>query len=189
MIISFSEALAKLKYSNFESQMQIIATNTFNEWYDTYYKDHLTDYPNAEHITQNFIKVAEGQPADPIYEGFVYYDINTNTIAGIITLNRDELAPYKSDAFVCINNVFVLPEYRNRGIAKKMVKFLMVHTLYTRPYLNQINLFCEKHLIDFYKSLGWTLLSETPQLNYWYEMVWSFNVQIKQMYCEQRYCI
>jgi GNAT superfamily N-acetyltransferase len=185
MIISFAEALAKLNYSEFETQIQNIATYTFNQWYDTYYKDHLSDYPNADYIADNFIKIANGLPADPIYEGFVYYDSHRNTIAGIITLNRDELAPYKSDMFVCINNVFVLPEYRGQGIAKKLIKFLMVRTLYTKTYLKQINLFCEKHLIDFYKSMGWTLISETPQFKYWYEMVWSFNIQNNHIYCEQ----
>lgn len=175
MILSFSDALVTLTHSKFTHQITNIAHLTFNQWFDTYYKDHPAEYPNAEHIADNFIKVAYGLHADNIHEGFVYIDMNTNTIAGIITLNRDDLAPIKSDMYMCINNVFVLPEYRGQGIAKLLVNFLMSRVKTSRAHIKQINLFCEKHLIPFYKSLGWQLLHDTPRLKYWYEMIWKFD--------------
>lgn len=177
MILSFSDALAKLSYTEFTKQISNIAYLTFYQWFDTYYKDHPMEYPNADHIANNFIKVAYGLDADNIYEGFLYFDNSTNTIAGIITLNRDELAIIKSDMNICINNVYVLPEYRGKGIAKDLVTFLMKRTKKTRNQIKQINLFCEKHLIPFYKSLGWELLHNPPipRFKYWYEMVWKFD--------------
>lgn len=176
MIISFSEALKILSSHNFIQQITNFAHLTFNQWFDTYYKNHTIEYPNAEHIADNFIKVAYGLYTDNIYEGYVYLDTTNDTIAGIITLNRDELASIKSDMFVSINNVFILPEYRGQGIAKALVVFLMDRTRKNRSYLGQINLFCEKHLISFYKSLGWKLANEPlPKLIYWYEMIWRFN--------------
>lgn len=177
MILSFSDALVKLNHSNFTYQITNIAYLTFNQWFDTYYKDYPKEYPNGDHIADNFIKVAYGLHADNIHDGFVYIDTSTNTIAGIITLNRDELAPSKSDMYMCINNVFVLPEYRGQGIAKLLVNFLMTRVKTSYSHLRQINLFCEKHLIPFYKSLGWDLLHNppTPRLKYWYEMVWKFD--------------
>lgn len=175
MIISFADALNKLTKHEFETQIKHIAKQTFDQWYETYYKDHYELYPNAEHIANNFMNVACGLKDDIIYDGFIYFNLSNNKIAGIITLNKDELAPCNNNMFICINNVFVLPEYRGQGIARKLVKFLMYWANRNYSHVNQINLFCEKHLIDFYKSLGWLLVDECPRLKYWYEMIWKFD--------------
>ena len=172
MITTFANALNILGYTEFNNQITKLAELNFNQWYDTYYNTHHVDYPNPEKIRDNFIKVANGNRGGSVLEGLVYIDNVCNKIIGTITLNLDDLAPEKNENNLCINNVYVLDSYRGKGIAKQLIKYMMTHITATRPHLKKINLFCEHHLIPFYKSLGWKLINNIPTLVYWYEMEW-----------------
>lgn len=169
MILSFANTLTLVGYESFSNQIKLLSSHNYNQWYETYYKTHPEEYPDPERIYNNFMKVANGYRGNNVLEGFVFLAPN-NIIAGTITLNLDDLAPEKSYSNLCINNVYVLPEYRGQGIAKKLINHMMSHVMETKSYLSRINLFCEIHLIPFYKSLGWSLVSSIPQLQYWYEM-------------------
>lgn len=182
MILSFSEALKYLGDDVFSEQVNMLAEQNFNQWYETYYKTHPADYPDPYRIYNNFMLVANGFAGNSVLEGFMYIDDSNGkkVIAGTITLNIDDLAVNKGAQNICINNVYVIPEYRNKGIAKQLIKYMMNHVKNNRPMLDKINLFCEEHLIDFYKSLGWKLFSNTPTLTYWYEMIWDLNNKLNK---------
>ena len=75
-----------------------------------------------------------------------------NIICGTSTLLIEQKLIHNMGKVGHIEDVFILPEYRNLGIGKKLIQFLIHKCQKLKCY--KISLYCEKHLTKFYKNCG-----------------------------------
>ena len=171
-IITSQEALKEIGLAAFASSIEYMCKETFNFWYESYYKDHTNLYPSWKTLFQIYMNIATGYSGGKYTHGFCA--IHNGTIIGYVSFNHADFNIYtdteKDDNALWMTDVFVWPEWRSKGIASKMVE----HAFRVAEEMNEpLHLACEKHLIGFYVKKGWKLL-HTPYTNltdHWTVMV------------------
>ena len=72
---------------------------------------------------------------------------HNNIICGTVTLLIEQKFIHNMGKVGHIEDVFILQNFRNMGIGKKLIKFL-IHKCH------KISLYCDTHLTEFYQKCG-----------------------------------
>lgn len=114
------------------------------------------------HDFENFIKLINTN-IDVVSFNLFINNLNPNRHIIIVYEKNDEIIgtgslliepklTYNISYLGHIENIFVDEKYRNMGIGKEIVNFLIDYAKKKLCY--RIDLACEDHLINYYKSLG-----------------------------------
>lgn len=92
----------------------------------------------------------------------IYFGFVDKVLVATISVVEENKPAYE-EYYATIEDVVVLPEYRNMGIAKEMIN----HYLHTRPKdVGKVRLMCNPELEEFYKSLGFEKVGIAMAISY-----------------------
>ena len=122
----------------------------WNEWQESLKKEfNISDF--SEYQLDNNITYFIG----------IYYDNNDNKnkkLVSSIALTTNDLGE-KTDFTPWLSYVYVLPEYRNKGIANKMIKWYL-ENIQIRP----LYLWCKHPLENFYNKFGFEIIENREDI-------------------------
>lgn len=167
-IISSSEAIKELGFDIFSEKLEFMCKSTFKLWYDSYYSLHQYKYPNWQTLYQIYLNIAFGHPNGNYAHGFVA--IEKDNMIGYISINHNDFNiygdPEKDNMIWWMTDVFVFPNWRNRGVASALINHVIE---FAKKNNQDLYLACEKELIQFYQNKGWKILNvpHTNLTNHW----------------------
>ena len=120
----------------------------WNEWTESLKKEfNISDF--SEYQLDNSI----------IYFIGIHYDENKNKkLVSSIAVTPNDLGE-KTDLTPWLSYVYVLPEYRNKGIANKMIKWYL-ENIQIRP----LYLWCKHPLENFYNKFGFEIIENREDI-------------------------
>jgi GNAT superfamily N-acetyltransferase len=142
-----------LQFKNCEEQLQDMISHAFiNIWAEDFASKNITTYIGVKQfILDNF--------KDKLNAFFVLFDDEGDFIS-TFAVDVENFAPF-------ISHIFVNPTLRNKGFGKKTIK-------YGEKYIKKLgfnasNLWCEEHLVPFYRKQGYVIeskirISETKEV-------------------------
>ena len=141
-VITTNEAIEKIGIERFSSDIAYMSKETYNLWYENYYSYNLDEFPNWQKLHEyNMNKCTN------IDSSFVI--VHDNHLIGYIIF--EELLT-NNNKELWMNDLFVWPEWRSKGIATMLIKHVID---ITKTMCKKIYLSCEKKLINFYLNKGW----------------------------------
>ena len=141
----------------FGKDIEYMCYETYNLWYENYYSKHLDKFPNWQTLYNTFIDISN------FIKRFDYFNcyvaIEDNHVIGFISLNFNDFTIYNNkkinDSSLWLTDLFVWKQYRNKGVAKLLVKY--VYQI-TQQMDIQLHLACNYDMINFYTNLGWKII-------------------------------
>jgi GNAT superfamily N-acetyltransferase len=142
-----------LQFKNCDEQLQDMISHAFiNIWAEDFASKNITTYIGVKQfILDNF--------KDKLNAFFVLFDDEGDFIS-TFAVDVENFAPF-------ISHIFVNPTLRNKGFGKKTIK-------YGEKYIKKLgfnasNLWCEEHLVPFYRKQGYVIeskirISETKEV-------------------------
>ena len=166
MIVEAHEAYLILGHDKYASDIKFMCQQTYNLWYDTYYKPQLDKYPNWTTLYDIYMNLAQGNSTYKYIKGFVA--IESNQIVGYCSMNYNNFitnsTSEKSENTLWLSDVYVWEEFRGKGISKQLIERVKNVALEMNE---KIYLACEDELIQFYGNKGWSLVNTSRLYNYW----------------------
>jgi GNAT superfamily N-acetyltransferase len=162
-IIPSSEAIKEVGFDLFIEKLEFMCKNTFNLWYDSYYSLHPDKYPNWRSLYQIYLNIAFNHPDGNYTHGFAA--IEKGNMIGYVSINHNDFNiygnPEKDNEIWWMTDVFVFPNWRNKGVASLLINYVIE---FAKENNQDLYLACEKELILFYKNKGWLPLN-VPHTN------------------------
>lgn len=131
--------------------ISILRQKSWDSAYRGIYNDDIIDnFDFSFHIKKDIEKIKK-----PNFR--VYFIIENNTKAGYLIFSKEEPTLYK-DFVLCLNSLYILPEFQRKGIGCKSIKLVKDYCK-----INCINKFynqCNAHnieAINFYTKIGGTI--------------------------------
>jgi GNAT superfamily N-acetyltransferase len=172
IILHAYDALKQLGYETYSKDIEYMCKQTYELWYETYYKPQKDKYPSWETLYDIYMKLANNIETHKYIHGFVA--IENNHIVGYCSMNYNDFIIKDSSKNIYtlwLSDVFVWPEYRSQGIAKNLIEIVKKTAI---EMGEQIYLACEDELIKFYENKEWKLIkSEKKLFNYWNMMTYN----------------
>lgn len=165
-ILTTEEAINEIGLTQFSSDIDIMSKETYNLWFTDYYSKHLEDFPSYKTLYEYHLDFAMNNKKSKFNENFVesFCIINEETkkLIGLINIIiNDGFDIYKEDEknkqSYWMTDLFIFPEYRNKGVGSLLINFAME---YSKSKLPNLHLACYENLIAFYEKKGWKILSK-----------------------------
>lgn len=186
IIVETHEAYLMLGHDKYSSDIKFMSQQTYNLWFDTYYKLQLDKYPNWEILYDIYMNLTLDKSTYK-YKGFVA--IESNQIVGYCGMSCDTSCDdfivnsttnsttnstihSQNNYTLWLSDVYVWEEYRRKGISKQLIE--KVKNV-AREMNEEIFLECEDDLIKFYSNQGWSLVNTSKLYNYWNIMKFKLN--------------
>ena len=176
IIVEAHEAYLMLGHDKYASYIKFMSQQTYNLWFDTYYKPQLDKYPTWEVLYNIYMNLAQGNSTYKYIKGFVAIESNQNV--GYCSMNYNNFITNstmnsQNNYTLWLSDVYVWEEFRGKCIAKSLIDKVKKITLEMKE---EIYLACEDELIKFYSNQGWSLVETYKLYNYWNIM--KFNSKI-----------
>ena len=170
-ILTTREAINEIGLTQFLSDIEIMSKETYDLWSKDYYLQNLKDFPSYKTLLEYHLDFAMNNKKSKFYENFVEsFCINNNNddkketkkMIGLINITiNDGFDIYKEEEknkqSYWMTDIFIFPEWRNKGIGSLLINFVME---YSKKNLPNLHLACYENLITFYKKKGWKILSK-----------------------------
>lgn len=179
--MTIKQAVEVMGRESYNAQIAWMCEETYNFWWDTYFKFNTATYPNWQTLYDLEMRLTDDPHndgvSDPLIEGHVNGFVavlikdNNPSIVGYINLIIDEdevdLVPLGG---IWLSDLFVWPEFRSKGIATKLFTVAMewvrqAPSITTKPEF--LYLCCESHLVKLYERYGCIRLSTAPDEQGW----------------------
>jgi predicted acetyltransferase len=118
----------------------------WNEWSESLKKEFNISEESEYHLCK-----------DIIY--FIGFDVINKKLVSSIAITPNDLGE-KTDLSPWLSYVYVVPEYRNKGIAQKMITWYLENVL-VRP----LYLWCKHPLETFYNKFGFEVIENRPDIS------------------------
>lgn len=128
------DTLAQLIFTTWPEEMK---ADGYHSW-----ESYATHYRNQSHDT---IYIAQSK---------------TGTLLGTVSLVAHDL-PEKKHLSPWIASLYVYPDYRGKGVGKKLIAYAL-----SQCKIETVYLWCHKHMLDYYKVLGWNVIEVLPADKY-----------------------
>jgi GNAT superfamily N-acetyltransferase len=174
-VLSIQDAHKALGDSVFGKDLEYMCFETYNLWYENYYSRNLDTFPNWQSLYDTFMDISIYKKRNSYFN--CYVAIEDNHMVGFISLNFNDFSIYESDnvneSSLWLTDLFVWPQYRNKGIGKLLVKY--VSSLAKRMDIS-LHLACSPDMINYYRKLGWSILTTIELSNHihWTYMINKF---------------
>jgi len=156
----------------YNKELAKMAEMNYQEWYDTFYCDHLDVYPSATSMAAMWDKAGLGQDYQ-ILDIIVCFDTDSLAMLGMCALEYNELEPRCQNINpdkIYLTNLLVIPSARSQGIAAHIIKYCINWLQNSRPELTRLYLNCQQKIMPYYLKQGWILSETGTGLFDWYEM-------------------
>lgn len=136
-------------------EISSIIQKTLFETNSRYYQKSVLNYLSNEYSPDNLIKMAEKKE--------LFVAIDNGIIIGVAAVEDND-----------ISTVFILPEYQNQGIGKKLMK--KVEDVAKNNGFREVKLNASINALEFYKKIGYKKGKrvEKENLGVTYEMIKEF---------------
>ena len=165
-ILTTREAINEIGLANFSSNIDIMSKETYDLWFKDYYSKHLEDFPSYKTLYEYHLNFARNDQKSKFNKDFVesFCIINQETkkLIGLINIIiNDGFNIYKEEEknkqSYWMTDLFIFPEYRNKGVGSLLINYVMD---YSKKNLPNLHLACYENLVSFYEKKGWIILSK-----------------------------
>jgi len=149
-----------------------MAEMNYQEWYDSFYCDHLDAYPSAQSMAKLWHNASLGQDYQ-VLDIVVCIDLDNLDIVGMCALEYNELEPRCQNINpnkIYLTNLLVIPSARSQGIAANLIQFCSDWVQTYRPEMTRLYLNCQQKIMPYYLERGWQLSDTETGLSDWYEL-------------------
>jgi GNAT superfamily N-acetyltransferase len=117
----------------------------WNEWSESLKKEFNISEKSEYHLCKEIIY-------------FVGFDVKDKKLVSSIAITPNDLGE-KTDLSPWLSYVYVVPEYRNKGVAQKMINWYLENVL-VRP----LYLWCKHPLESFYSKFGFEMIENRSDI-------------------------
>ena len=159
----------KQKYNQ---ELAKMAEMNYQEWYDSFYCDHLDVYPSAKSMADIWHNAALGQDHQ-ILDVIVCVSTDNLDVLGMCALEYNELEPRCQNINpdkIYLTNLLVIPSARSHGVGAGLIQYCSYWLQNRRPELTHLYLNCQQKIMPYYLKHGWQLSDTETGLPDWTEM-------------------
>jgi GNAT superfamily N-acetyltransferase len=171
-ILTIQDAHKILGDDIFGKDLEYMCFETYNLWYNDYYSHNLDTFPNWQALYNTFMDISLYLKRHTYFN--CYVAIDDNHMVGFISLNFNDFSIYENDytneSSLWLTDLFVWPQYRNKGIGKLLVNYV---ARFGKKMDITLHLACSTDMISYYRKLGWDILTtiELSDKRHWTYMI------------------
>ena len=179
--LTLNDAVNLIGIEEYTKQIKWMCKVMFEEvWWNSYFKYNLDVYPSYISLFDITMKLTNDKNNDGLtdksleghIQGIVAVLDKTKIIGYInILYNESDIPNIQIDEdTIWISDLFIWPEFRNKGIAKKLFIEIINWINKTKTIQNKpdyLYLCCESHLVDFYKKQNCIQITYEPDETGW----------------------